>query len=37
MRQKNPNPDSRRGQALVESALVLIVVISTIIAIMDFS
>jgi len=37
MRQKNPNPDSRRGQALVESALVLIVVITTIIAIMDFS
>lgn len=40
MRQKNPNPDPHardRGQALVESALVLIVVITTIIAILDFS
>lgn len=40
MRQKNPNPDprrKRRGQALVESALVLLVAISTIIAILDFS
>lgn len=40
MRQKNPNPKiraGRRGQALVESALVLIVAISTIIAILDFS
>ncbi len=40
MRLKNPNPDSRsrrRGQALVESALVLLVAITTIIAILDFS
>lgn len=40
MRQKNPNRDARRrrrGQALVESALILLIVICTVIAIMDFS
>jgi Flp pilus assembly protein TadG len=40
MRQKNPNPDlrsRRRGQSLVESALILLVAISTVIAILDFS
>lgn len=40
MRQKNQNPDpraARRGQALVESALVLFIAICTVIAIMDFS
>ncbi len=40
MRLKNPNPDlhnRRRGQALVESALVLLLAITTVIAILDFS
>lgn len=40
MRQKNPNPDPRArrcGQSLVESALVLLVAVSTIVAILDFS
>jgi hypothetical protein len=40
MRQKNPNPGTRRprrGQALVEAALILFIVICTVIAIMDFS
>lgn len=40
MRLKNPNPDlrrRRRGQSLVEAALILVVVVSTIIAILDFS
>lgn len=40
MRQKKQNPDigrARRGQALVEAALILFIVISTVIAIMDFS
>lgn len=40
MRLKNPNPDPRnrrRGQSLIESALILVMAISTIIAILDFS
>ncbi len=40
MRLKNPNPEARnrrRGQSLIESALILVGAISTIIAILDFS
>lgn len=40
MRQKNSSPDIRRrsrGQALVEAALILFIIICTVIAIMDFS
>lgn len=40
MHPKNPNPDPRRrcrGQALVEAALILFLIICTVIATMDFS
>lgn len=40
MRLKNPSPElslRRRGQALVETALILLIVICTVVAIMDFS